>query len=113
QDNIVIASNNGFIQTRVGGIDALDGIALRMILLVEINLLEVSLQEVSGCIYPMHIVLVRRIGAPVSGRSIDFNSDQPMAVEAGRKDGVDLARRIAATANLNGDRFGRNQTGRV
>ena len=113
QHDVIVASHNGLIQSPVGGINALDGEAFGPVDLIKVNLLEVRFQDAASLIDAMDIVLVRRIGAPVSRGGINFYGHEALAGKTWRKNRVNLAGGISAAPNFNGHFLGRDQMWRM
>src|SRR5882762_9349999 len=67
----------------------------------------------SNGIDSMNVMFVRRVGTPVACGRLDFHGNQPLAMEAGRENGVDLAGGTATSADFDGSRFGCNLARRV
>src|SRR5436190_7154101 len=109
ENYFAVMRNDDFVEAQVGGVNALDSIALGAIEFVEINFFEVCLDHLAGGIHAMHVVFVWGIRTPISGGSINFDGNQTMAIEAGREKGIDLSSGIAAATDFNGDVIGRNK----
>ena len=94
----------GLVQRRIGaGIDSLQGIALRPVELVVVDLIQVGLDQAAVGGDPVDIVLVRRVARPVAAGGVDLHHDQPLARKAGWEHLVDLAGGVIAPANFDAD----------
>jgi len=75
EHDVIVAGDDGFVQPAIRRIDPLNGVALRFLELVKINLFQIRLEDVAIAVEAMLVVFVRRIRAPVSGRCINLDRD--------------------------------------